>query len=76
MTLKPQSKIFPTIKVQNKLVQITQYRSFWKNKTGSQPVSRPVEQILLLGALGVVQSPIGAMAKQTNRQVDTTGGLS
>ena len=38
------------------------------NKTGLQPVSRPVEQVSLISGFGVGQSPFGAMAKQTDRQ--------
>ena len=38
-----------------------------ENKTGLQPVSIPLEQVPLLRALGVSQSPISAMAKQTDR---------
>ena len=34
-----------------------------------------MEQVFLLRALGVGQRPIGAMAKQTDRQTDMTGGL-
>ena len=40
------------------------------NKSGLQPVTRPVEQIPLLRGLGWVQSPFGAMAKQTDRKTD------
>ena len=38
---------------------------FKKNKTGLQPVSRPAEQVPLLRGLGVGQSLIGSLAKQT-----------
>ena len=45
------------------------------NKTGLQPVSRPVELVPLLRGLLEGQSPFGAKAEQTNRQTELVAPL-